>query len=62
MLDQFRVDAASQEQGGSEVPEIMPANRGETLSLEERLEVSVDYVLSIQGGVYLCGDNEAKVN
>ena len=44
------------------MPEIVPATRGETLSLEERLEVAVDYVLSVQGGAYLCGENEAKVN
>ncbi len=31
------------------MPEIVPVNRGETLSLEERLEVAVDYVLGIQG-------------
>jgi hypothetical protein len=29
------------------VPEIVPANRGETRALEERLEVTVDYVLSV---------------
>jgi hypothetical protein len=43
------------------VPEIVPANRGETCALEERLEVAVHYVLSLQGGAYLCGENEAKV-
>jgi hypothetical protein len=47
MLDQFRVDAAPQEQGGAGVTEVVSANRGETLSLEEWLEVAVDYVLSV---------------
>jgi hypothetical protein len=29
------------------VPEVVPANWGETSALEERLEVTVHYVLSI---------------
>ena len=47
MLDQFRMNTASQKQGGASVSEIMPADRGETCTLEERLEVTVDYVLSV---------------
>ena len=30
VLDQFRVDAASQKQGSARVPEIVPADRGES--------------------------------
>jgi hypothetical protein len=60
VLDQLRVDAAPQKQGGARVPEIVPANRGEASAPEERLEVAVDYVLDVQGGAYLCGENEAK--
>ncbi len=47
MLDQFRVDAAPQKQGGAGVPLIVPADRGEACALEERLEVAIDYVLSV---------------
>jgi hypothetical protein len=47
MLYEFRVDAAPQKEGGAHVPEIVPTNRVETFSLEERLEVAVHYVLSV---------------
>jgi len=36
-----------EQQRSASVPEIVPANRGEACSLEERLEVAVDYVLSV---------------
>ena len=45
MLDQFRVDATSQKQRGTCVPEIVPTNGGGLL--QERLEVAVDYVLGV---------------
>ena len=54
VLDQLRVDAAPQKQGGARVPEIVPANRGEASAPEERLEVAVDYVLDVQQGVPTC--------
>src|SRR5215212_2450991 len=57
VLYQFRVDAASQKEGSASVPEIVPANRGETRALEERLEAAVDYVLSVQRGAFTCGEN-----
>jgi hypothetical protein len=47
VLDQFRVDATPEQQSSACVPEIVPANRGEACSLEERLEVAVDYVLGV---------------
>jgi hypothetical protein len=47
MLDQRRVDAAPQQQRSARVPEIVPANRGQTRALEERLEVAIHYVLSV---------------
>ena len=47
MLDQFRVDATSQKQRGTCVPEIVPTNGGEACLLEEQLEVAVDYVLGV---------------
>ena len=47
MLDQLGVDAASQKEGGASMPKIVPADRGEARVLEERLEVAVDYVLSV---------------
>jgi len=47
MLDQFRVDAKSQKQRGTCVPEIVPTNGGEACLLEERLEVAVDCVLGV---------------
>ena len=47
MLDQFRVDAAPQKEGGAGVPEIVSVDRGEACALEERLEVAIHYVLSV---------------
>ncbi len=47
MLYEFRVDAAPQEQGSAGVTEVVPADRGEACALEERLEVAIDYVLSV---------------
>ena len=41
------MDAVPQKQGGTCVPEVVPANRGETSALEERLEVTVDYLLGV---------------
>ena len=58
VLDQFRVDAAPQKEGSAGVPEIVPADRGEACLLEERLEVAVDYVLSVLRGALACGENE----
>ena len=49
MLDQFRVDAPTQQQGGAGVPEVVSANKWKILLLEERLEVAVDHVLGVQG-------------
>ena len=61
MLDQFRVDAASQKQSRARVPEVVPANRGETRTLEERLEVAVYYVLGVKGGTLASSENEVRV-
>ena len=47
VLDQFRMDATPQEQGGARVSEIVPANRGETSTSQQGLEVAVDYVLGV---------------
>jgi hypothetical protein len=61
MLDQFRVNATPQEQGSACVPEIVPASRGETRVLEERLEVAVDYVLSVKRGTLTSREYEVRV-
>ncbi len=42
------------------MPEVVVADIGETGVPQERFEVAVDYVLGLQGGAYLCGENEAK--
>ncbi len=42
------------------MPEIVPAYRGEVRVLEERLEVAVDYVLSVEGGTLTCSENEVR--
>jgi hypothetical protein len=47
VLDELRVNAAPQKQRSACVPEIVPTNRGEIRMLEVRLEVEVDYVLSV---------------
>jgi hypothetical protein len=47
VLNQLRVHATPQEQGGAGVPEVVEADRGETRMLKERLEVAVDLVLSV---------------
>jgi hypothetical protein len=49
VLDQFRVDASTQQQGGASVPEIVPADKLEILLLEQRLEVAVYDVLGVEG-------------
>jgi hypothetical protein len=51
-LDQFGVDTSPQEQSGARVPEILPADRGETRVLEERLEVPVDNVLGVERSTF----------
>jgi hypothetical protein len=61
VLDQFRVDATPQKQVGACVPEIVPTNRGETRALEERLEVAVDDVLSVEGSTLTSSENEVRV-
>ncbi len=61
MLDQFRVDATPQKEGSACVPEIVPTNRGETRTLEERLEVAVHDVLSVKGGTLTSRENEVRV-
>ena len=61
MLDQFRVNAAPKKQSSACVPEIMPANRGETSTLQERLEVAVDYVLGVEGSTLTCGEKEVRI-
>ena len=61
MLYEFRVDAAPQKQRGAGVPEIVPADRGEACTPEERLEVAVDYVLGVQGSTLARGENEVRV-
>ena len=61
VLDQFRMDAAPQKQCGACMPEVMLANRGKTRKLEEWLEVTVDYVLSVKRSALACGKNEVKV-
>jgi hypothetical protein len=61
MLYEFRVDAAPQEQGGAGVPEVVPANRGQTSTLEQRLEVAVDHVLGVQRGTLARGENEVRI-
>jgi hypothetical protein len=43
------------------MPEVMLANRGKTRKLEEWLEVTVDYVLSVKRSALACGKNEVKV-
>ncbi len=61
MLYSLRVDVAPQEQGSARVPEIVPADRGEARSLEERLEVAIDYVLGVQRGALARAENEVRV-
>jgi hypothetical protein len=48
VLDQFWVDAASQEQCGARVPEVVPTDGGEARFLEERFEVAVHHVLGVE--------------
>jgi hypothetical protein len=36
----------------------VPADRGQTCTLEERLEVAVDYVLGVEGGALARGEYE----
>ncbi len=45
MRYEFRVDAASRQEGSAGVPEIVQANGGEARVLKEQLEAAVDYVL-----------------
>jgi hypothetical protein len=47
-----------QNQGSACVPEIVPTNKGETRALEERLEVAVDDVLSVEGSTFAGGEYE----
>jgi len=61
VLNQFRMNAASQKQRGAGVPEVVPANRGEIRMLKERLDVAVDYVLGIEGSTFACSENEVRV-
>ena len=61
MLHEFRVDAASQKEGSAGMTEVVPADRGEARMQEERLEVAVDYVLSVLRGALACGENEPRV-
>jgi hypothetical protein len=58
VLHQFGVDASPQEQRGARVPEIVPADRGEARTLEERLEVAIHYVLSVQRDALACCQSE----
>ncbi len=40
--------------------EIVPTNRGETRAPEERLEVTVDYVLSFERGTLTRSEDEIR--
>jgi hypothetical protein len=61
MLDQLRVDAASQKQSRARVPEVVPADKGETRTVEQRLEVAVDDVLRFERRAFGRGENEVRV-
>jgi hypothetical protein len=59
LLDVGGVGSASQEQRCVSVPEIMPPYVGQLRSLEQGLEVPVDYVLGVVGSAFARGENES---
>ena len=48
VLDELGVHASTQKQSEARVPEIMPANIGQSCSLEQGLEMAVDDVLRVE--------------
>ncbi len=61
MLDEFRVDAATKEEGGAGVPEVVEANIRETGTFQERLEVTIHHVLGVERGTLDGGENEVGI-
>jgi hypothetical protein len=58
LLNKGRVGATGQLQGGVGVPEILPAYVRQPRPLEQRLEVAVDDVLSVEGSTIAGGEYE----
>ena len=61
VLDELRVRAAREQQGGACVPQIVPPNSRQLHTPEKQLEVAVDYVLSVERGTLTCGEHEVRV-
>jgi hypothetical protein len=61
MLHEFRVDPAPQNEGSAGMMKVVPADRGKACLLEEWLEVTVDYVLSVLWGALARGENEPVI-
>ncbi len=49
LLDQLRVYASAQEQGGAGVPKVVEAYLRQTGPFEERLEGTLDKILGVDG-------------
>jgi hypothetical protein len=61
VLDHLRVNAATEQQGGTCVAEVVPTDEGEARFLEERLEVAVHHVLGVRRRSGRGGEYEAPI-
>jgi hypothetical protein len=61
MLDEFGVHASTEKQREARVPEVVPADVGQPRAPEQRLEMTVDDVLRIEGRPLGGGEDEPGV-
>ena len=61
VLDVLRVHAAGEQDREAGVPQIVPADGGEFCALEQGLEMTVDYVLSVEGRALARREHEPRI-